>query len=88
MLHFIQNDFDLVAEPLAIKAWAEGFRVFIELHDERIISFPASRFIILSIATESQLKEVKIRANGKALRWDNLDEDITIKGIIAGSFQI
>jgi hypothetical protein len=31
---------------------------------------------------------VEIRLNGYALRWENIDEDITVKGIIAGNFQL
>ncbi len=78
----------LIAEPVAIKAWSIKRAVYIELTDGRIISFPADRFNILSKATEEQLKEVAIRLNGFALRWEELDEDITVKGIIAGNFQL
>jgi len=78
----------LIAEPIALKAWSIGRNVFIELTDGRTISFPADRFVILSKATAEQLKEVKIRLNGFALRWESLDEDITVKGIIAGNFQL
>jgi hypothetical protein len=42
----------------------------------------------LAKATDEQLKEVTIRLNGYALRWENLDEDITVKGIVAGNFQL
>ena len=75
-------------EPAAIRAWAEGRMIFIELTDGRIIGFPADRFKILKNATEEQLKEVTIRLNGFALRWESLDEDITIPGIVAGNFQL
>ena len=75
-------------EPTAIKAWAEGRTIFIELTDGRIIGFPADRFIILSKATDEQLKEVKLRLNGFALRWETLDEDITVPGIVSGTFQL
>jgi len=78
----------LIAEPIAIKAWSNKRAVYIELTDGRIVSFPADRFIILSKATDEQLKEVVIRLNGFALRWEELDEDITVKGIIAGNFQL
>ncbi len=66
----------------------KGRTIFIELTDGRIIGFPADRFKILRKAKINQLKEVKIRLNGFALRWDNLDEDITVPGIIAGNFQL
>jgi len=62
--------------------------VFVELTDGRIIGFPAERFRILSKATDEQLKEVTVRLNGFALRWESLDEDITVSGIVAGHFQL
>lgn len=77
-----------IAEPIALNAYSIGRTIFIELTDGRNISFPADRFKILSKATEEQLKEVTVRLNGFALRWENLDEDITVKGIIAGNFQL
>ena len=77
-----------IAEPIAINAWSIGRTIFIELTDGRNISFPADRFKILTKATDEELKEVTVRLNGFALRWENLDEDITVKGIIAGNFQL
>lgn len=79
---------NLIAELIAMNAWSEGRTIFIELTDGRTISFPADRFKILSRATVDQLKEIEIRLNGYALRWENLDEDITVKGIVAGNFQL
>lgn len=78
----------LMAEPIALKAWSQKRIIFIELTDGRTISFPSDRFKILSNATEELLKEVTVRLNGYALRWENLDEDITVHGIVAGNFQL
>ncbi|MCH8871594.1 DUF2442 domain-containing protein [candidate division KSB1 bacterium] len=39
-------------------------------------------------ATDEQLKEVTLRLNGYALRWESLDKDITVPGIVAGNFQL
>jgi hypothetical protein len=75
-------------QPSAIRAWSEKRTIFIELTDGRIIGFPADRFKILSEASEEQLKEVSLRLNGFALRWESLDEDITVPGIVAGNFQL
>ena len=75
-------------EPAAIKAWSKGRTIFIELTDGRIIGFPAHRFKILKEASEEQLKKVKLRLNGYAIRWEELDEDITVPGIVAGNFQL
>ena len=77
-----------IQESFAFKAWSQQRTIFIELTDGRIISFPSDRFKILSKASENQLKEVTLRLNGQALRWENLDEDLTVRGIIAGNFQL
>ncbi len=79
---------EVTIEPAALKVWTEGRNIFLELTDKRIIGFPADRFVILKNATDEQLKEVKIRLNGYALRWEKLDEDITVPGIVAGNFQL
>lgn len=79
---------ELIVEPNAIRVWSEKRMIYIELTDGRILGFPADRFKILKSATANQLKKVKIRLNGYALRWDELDEDITVPGIVAGNFQL
>ncbi len=87
-MNIIKDKKNLTQEPAAIKAWAKGRTIYIELIDGRIIGFPADRFKILKAAREEQLKKVKLRLNGFALRWENLDEDITVPGILAGNFQL
>lgn len=83
-----KNKKDVIGEPAAIKAWAEGRMIYIELTDGRVLGFPADRFKILSKATDDQLTEVSLRLDGFALRWEKLDEDITVPGIVAGNFQL
>src|SRR3990167_2865100 len=70
-------------EPMAIRAWSEVRIIFIELTDGRIFGFSANQFRILKNATDEQLKEVTLPLDGYALRWESLDEDITVPGIVA-----
>lgn len=84
----ISAEKEVSVEPAAIRAWVEDRMIFVELTDGRLIGFPADRFKILRNATDEQLKEVKVRLNGYALRWESLDEDITVPGIVAGIFQL
>ncbi len=79
---------EIQVEPAVIRAWTEGRMIYLELTDGRIIGFPADRFKILTTATNEQLQEVSLRLNGFALRWEALDEDITVPGIVAGHFQL
>jgi|LauGreDrversion4_2_1035121.scaffolds.fasta_scaffold16138_5 hypothetical protein len=84
----ISDEIPRASEPVAVRAWVESRTVFVELHDGRIIGFPADRFRILKRATQEQLQDVRIELNGYALRWEVLDEDITVPGIMAGRFQL
>ena len=77
-----------VTESTALKVWVEGRTIYLELTDGRIFGFPADRFKILKQASNKELKKVRLRLNGFALRWENLDEDITVPGVVAGNFQL
>ncbi|AOS83332.1 hypothetical protein BIU88_03735 [Chlorobaculum limnaeum] len=76
------------SEPCALRAWAEGRINFLELSEGRIIGFQSDRFRILKAASEEELKKVTVEVNGFALRWEELDEDLTVEGIVAGRFQL
>lgn len=76
------------AEPAALRVWVERRTLFFELTDGRIFGFPADRFKILRGATEEQSQKVTLELDGFALRWEELDEDITVPGVVAGRFQL
>jgi hypothetical protein len=82
------NEARISVEPAAVRAWVEGRTIYIELHDGRIIGFPADRFRRLAAASEAELSAVRIELNGYALRWEEIDEDLTVPGIVAGRFQL
>ena len=75
-------------ESVAIKAWAKDRFIYVELSDFRIISFPADRFKKLKQASIQELEKVELKYNGTGLRWEDLDEDISVKGILEGRFQL
>ncbi len=75
-------------EHCATRVWVSGRIVFVELTDGRQIGFPSSRFKLLRDASDEQLQHVALRANGTALRWEELDEDISVAGIVQGHFQL
>ena len=84
----IDRDPIVETEPIALRVWVEKRTVYLELVDGRIFGFPADRFKILSAATDQELQEVQLELNGYALRWEKLDEDITVPGVVAGHFQL
>ena len=74
-------------EPVATRVWVTNRIVFMELTDGRQIGFPTARLHRLSVATDEQLAEVTLRMKGAAMRWEALDEDITVTGAALGRFQ-
>jgi len=75
-------------EAVATRTWAEGRMVYVELTDQRVVGFPAHRFRRLKEASEAELAAVRLEVGGTALRWESLDEDISVEGVVAGRFQL
>lgn len=80
--------FAVETDPRALRTWVENRIVFIELTDGRQVGFPASRFRLLANASDQQLAKVELRLDGAALRWEEIDEDLTVRGIVEGRFQL
>lgn len=74
------------ASVCAARAWCERGMVWMELTDGRQIGIPTVKFPRLRDASEADLTKVRLEARGKALRWEELDEDLLIEGIVAGRF--
>ena len=55
-----------------------------ELEDGREVGFPADKFRRLREASDELLAKDRIEPRGKALRWEELDEDLTVEGVLAG----
>lgn len=70
----------------AVRCWIEGRRVWLELSDQRMVSFPVEKFPLLASASEAELTRVTLRLQGRALRWESLDEDIWVEDAVAGRF--
>jgi hypothetical protein len=73
-------------ETAAVRCWVEDRRVWLELADQRLVSFPASKYPLLASASPAQLGQVKLRLHGLALRWEELDEDIWVDDAVCGRF--
>lgn len=79
---------DVELDPRAVRAWSVGRILFLELTDGRQLGFPADRFRLPRGADEAQLSQLVLRRDGAALRWEEIDEDITVRGIVEGRFQL
>ena len=73
-------------ETVAVRCWVEDRRVWLELADQRVVSFPASKYPLLAKAPENLLQKASLRLNGLALRWEELDEDIWVDDAVCGRF--
>jgi hypothetical protein len=73
-------------ETAATRCWVENLRVCLEFADGRLLSFPAAKYPLLAAAPPNLLEKVKLRLNGLALRWEELDEDIWVDDAVCGRF--
>jgi hypothetical protein len=69
---------------VVVQAVAENGVVCVRLTDGREIRFPASKNRRLREATPEQLGNIEIICNGTGLHWPDLDEDLSVLGILEG----
>ena len=72
----------IVAKKVSVKDHV----VHLWLTDGSTHSFPVTYYPRLASATMTDLKKVKLRLGGKALRWEGLDEDIWIGHAVMGRY--
>jgi hypothetical protein len=74
----------LELQTRAVAAFVEGGFVCIRLEDEREMRFPVSKNRRLREATPQQRANVELICNGTGLHWPDLDEDLSVLGILEG----
>ncbi len=67
-------------EPLAVRFDADS--MWVDLENGRTIGIPLSWFPRLFHVTPAQRTEYELSPSG--IHWDEIDEDISIAGLIAG----
>ena len=60
--------------------------VCVSLKDGREIRFPSSKNRRLARGSVKAVKNVEIICNGTGLHWPDLDEDLSVQGILEGRF--
>ena len=73
---------DIIATAVKI----QDSMVCLELEDGSLHSFPILYYPRLAKAQPDELDEVKLRVGGRALRWENLDEDIWITDAVCQNY--
>lgn len=76
----------LELSAVAVEAFAENGMVCLRLQDGRELRFPAMKNRRLRNATPEQLGNIEIICNGTGLHWPELDEDLSVLGILEGRF--
>ena len=71
-------------EPLASEIWFDDNFMHIRLLDGREVSVPLEWFPKLRDATEEQRKKWRLIGRGVGIHWEELDEDISVEGILKG----
>ena len=68
------------------KAWVENDMICLLMSDNKEIRFPVEANKKLKNATEKQRKNIEIICGGTGLHWPDLDEDLSVTGIIEGRY--
>ncbi|KAF0238309.1 MAG: hypothetical protein FD181_1120 [Prolixibacteraceae bacterium] len=69
-----------------IKAWVESGMICLLMSDNKKVCFPIELNSKLKNATVKQLKNIEIICGGTGLNWTDLDEDLSLTGIMEGRY--
>lgn len=68
----------------AKKVWFDENNLWLLLTDGRQLAVPLAFFPRLLHATPQQRKKYKMSGGGTGLHWEELDEDISVAGLLLG----
>ena len=68
----------------ATRVWIDQGWVCLRLADDREIRFPAAKNRRLRNAPAEKLEKMEIICNGTGIHWPELDEDLSVSGILEG----
>jgi Protein of unknown function (DUF2442) len=71
------------AEPLAVEAWCDENTLHVRLADAREIAVPLDWFPRLRDATPEATAALAADRWGIGLHWEDVDEDISVDGLLA-----
>lgn len=74
-----------VADARAKSVGFEDERLTVELIDGRAISVPLAWYPRLTVATFEQRSRWEIVSGGCGIRWPDLDEDLSVEGLLRGA---
>jgi hypothetical protein len=74
----------LNVEPIAQSVETSESELVVRLMDGRVLSAPLVWFPRLNNATPAKRSAYELMGNGVGIHWPELDEDISVVGLLAG----
>lgn len=74
----------LTFEASAQKIWFDNENMWVRLSDGRQLSVPLTYFPRLLKAAPEQREKVELSGGGTGLHWEEIDEDISVPGLLLG----
>lgn len=74
----------LVPEVRAVKVWFDDDNIWLGLEDGRQVSAPLAFYPRLLNATKEQRENYEFIGPGIGIHWEDLDEDLSVEGIVLG----
>ncbi|MBI9104600.1 MAG: DUF2442 domain-containing protein [Spirochaetales bacterium] len=68
----------------AVKVEVDDKTLTVTLDDGRILSLPISWYPRLYYGSQQERNNFRLIGKGEGIHWEDLDEDISMEGIIAG----
>ncbi len=80
-----QNGINIsLTEPAATSVDFDDTNLWVFLTDGRQLGIPLVYFPRLLNAKKKDLKNYELSGGGKGIHWNDLDEDISVKGLLLG----
>ena len=73
-----------ISEAKANSVWFDQENLWVELSDGRKLAIPLNYFPRLANATDTARKNFELSGGGAGIHWDELDEDISVQGLLNG----
>jgi hypothetical protein len=70
--------------PHAISVFVDENTLTVELDDGRTVSVPVAWYPRLLHASKEERQNWRLIGRGHGIHWENVDEDISVEGILAG----
>jgi hypothetical protein len=70
--------------PHAVNVFVDENTLTVELDDGRTVSVPLAWYPRLFHANKEERQNWRLIGKGHGIHWENVDEDISVEGILAG----